>query len=730
MTRRRQRGTFQGKERLTPRRDAEVAGTSPSQDDAPFLEAVGTGSSSELPADQASVADGDHAVVEIETQLTDGAEYRYSEIAESEEIGAAEPAAGEIGVFPVRELDEEQGEVEVEPRSVAVPNGHERTADSTDAVTTPAEALPPQATGLSVEGALWILIAILAAGLRFGDLGRWPLSEREASLALAAWQASQGLHYLTNGFSPLLLNATDLLFLLFSATDSWARAASALAGLATISSLWLLRPLLGRGTVLGATVLMALSPSLLFFSRQAQPEALSLLFSLLVVAGITRYAESRRTRDAWLAGVALALGLASGPGFWSVLVAGAIFSAWRWRSNRAPRSGELPAEPETTLISNPQSPISTLRPLLPRLAVAGLAIFAAAATALGANPAGLGAAFDAPAQWIGAIMGEGSSMGLPFMLTVLLYELPIVILGIAGAAILIEEQPRWVGFLLVWAAVTLVPATVFNSNWAGGVAITALPLALLGGGALARIASRVQQYGRVETEGIYLALVGIIGGFLWLNLLRYLQDPRSLHLWLALAALLVLIAGLAMVWSMGGTGGLWRALGLTGAVLLPLVALRTAWMLAFVHGSDPREPLVAAQIPTHADLRNLALFLSDISNERLRERDTLPVSLQESLGAAPHWYLRDFRNLTLVASGAPSLPAAAASIPGAASAAVLGPDEEAPPGTIGSRYVIRPTWERPLLGRQPTIRWIITRDVQTGMGGQEAILYVQVPGTQ
>lgn len=591
----------------------------------------------------------------------------------------------------------------------------------------------PATSGPSVEAALWLLLGVVAAVLRLGDLGRWPLGEFEARLALIAAGPAVGGEALANldrGLSPLLLNATTLLFNLFSETDGLARAVSALAGIATVLSLWLLRPLIGRGVALGAALLIVLSPAMLFFGRQAQPEALSALFSLLLVAGVARFARSRQLRDAWLATIAMALGLATGPGFWSVLVAGVIFVGWLWyragrreTETRGQGAMETSGQAATLSLSLPPPPfslLSDLRPLVGRLVLGGLVLFVAAATALGTNPAGLGVAFDLPAQWLGAVFGRGPAMVLPFMLVLLLYELPIIILGITGAVLWVDREPGWVTFLLIWTAVTVVPATLFNSGWAGGVAMATLPLALLGGVALARIAEAIREFGRWEVEGVYLLLVAVIGGFFWLNIIAYLQTTQSLHLGLALAAVLVLVSGLSIIWSMGSGSGVLRALGLTAVLLLPVVSFRTAWMLAFMHGNDPREPLAAAQVPSDPDLRTLPSFLAGLSNERLRERYSLPVALQRSLGVAPHWYLRDFRELTLVEGSSAALP----------TAAVLSPDQPAPPGTIGSRYTLRSTWQWPNLAGQPLLRWIVVREVRAGLGVEDAILYVQVPDSR
>jgi hypothetical protein len=570
----------------------------------------------------------------------------------------------------------------------------------------------PKPEGPTVETLLWLALLLVAALLRFGDLGRWPLGEPEARLALAAWQGSEGVAHLSRGLSPLLLGVNTILFWVLAESDAIARLFPALLGTLALGALWLWRPLLGRGGALGAALLMALSPAQLFFSRWAGPEALSICFALLFLAGVARFGRWRSLNDVWLAAISLALGLTSGPGFWTMLVAGALWLGWlRFQASRLP---DDEAHPTWTTI---QQIMADLKPLAPRLAGTTVAIFVLAATGFGSNPTGLGAAFELPALWLRNLFAA-PAMLLPFTLVVLFYELPIVLLGITGAALWIDEEPNWTSFLLFWAATIAVPATLLNSGWAGGVALVALPLALLGGVALARLAQALLDEGQLDVEGASMGLAGVIGTFLWLNLLAYIHTAQVMHLWLAMASLLVLLTGLSVTWSMGGPRATIRTFGLFMAVLLLLTSFRTAWALSFDHASDPREPLAAALAPADPDVRNIPAFLTELSVDRLGQRNMLPVALQRSLGAVPHWYLRHFPKLTLVEGTSPDLPIVA----------VLGVTQPAPgEKAIGQRYALRPTWTWPNLVGQALVRWVVTRDIRDGLDTEDAILYVTVP---
>lgn len=605
--------------------------------------------------------------------------------------------------------DTEQEQTYLPPVATAptAPNGHEHEPLSPPAPLPVAEEAPD---GPSVETLLWLALLVAAALLRFGDLGRWPLGEHEARLALAAWQESEGFPHISRGLSPLLLGANDLLFWLFREGDALARALPALLGTLSLGVVALWRPLLGRGGTLGAALLVALSPSLLFFSRQATAEMPSIFFALTLLAGLLRFGRWQRPGDAWLAAISLALGLASGPGFWSLLGAGALWLGWlRVESRRHPEGTAATAW--ATLTGHAATlPAS-------RLVGGALATLIIAATGFGTNPAGLGAAFDLPAQWLTNLVAT-PPMILPFTLAVLFYELPIIILGILGAALWVEREPTWTTFLLLWAAVTIIPATLANSGWPGGVALVALPLALLGGVALARIGRALADAENLHAEMAFLGLALIVGGFLWLNLQTYIYTAETSRLWLALASGAVLISALTLAWSMNGTPAMLRALGAFAAILLVLTSLRTAWHLSFVRASDAREPLAAATLPSDPDIRNLPAFLRALSVDRLGQRDALAVAVQRSLGTAPHWYLRNFANLTIVEGSSPDLP----------EVALLDSMQPAPgPNAIGQRYALRPQWAWPGLRGQALVRWLITRNIREGLGAQDAILYVTVP---
>ncbi|MDQ4076991.1 MAG: glycosyltransferase family 39 protein, partial [Chloroflexota bacterium] len=450
--------------------------------------------------------------------------------------------------------------------------------------------------GLTLEVVLWIVLGAVALLMRLIDLGRWPLSESEAALALEAWRFVSGQPYQMVGapspevLSPLAFNLNALLFTLFGASDLTARVAQALGGVGLVLSPWLLRPLLGRGHALAMSLLLLLSPSVLFFSRHASGELWAALFSLLLVAAVARWYRWGEPSDAVLAAVALGVGLASGPGFWSLLAAGGIFYPF-WLRRERQKAREVTSEEQNdggvTVYSVNVDP----KDLLPYAPVA-IVTFLVAATGLFTNLQGLGAALNLPVEWARALFGAGPALVIPFLFVVWLYEALALLAGFIGGSLLAEKRPGWTAFSFTWAAVTLVPATLTNSGWSSGVLFVTVPLVLVGAATVVYIARAVAEEGSWQVEGFFVLLSLLLFVYFWLNLARYLAAPQPYNVLSLIAPIVILLVAAAFVGQSFGAQAMWRSLGLTLLLWLTIVSVASAWGVSVVRGADPREPLV------------------------------------------------------------------------------------------------------------------------------------------
>ncbi|MBN1399517.1 MAG: glycosyltransferase family 39 protein, partial [Anaerolineae bacterium] len=172
---------------------------------------------------------------------------------------------------------------------------------------------------VNIETALYVLLGVAALVLRLAALGRWPLSEGELTTALAAWRAAKGGLPQPSGYVPLLYDANLFLFALTRASDAAVRLLPALMGALLVIVPYGARDVLGRRGALMASLLLALGPTWLFFSRTAVGTIPAVLASAIVLVWGWRgwHAGSSRTM-AW-ALVALGLGLTAGPGIYTLI---------------------------------------------------------------------------------------------------------------------------------------------------------------------------------------------------------------------------------------------------------------------------------------------------------------------------------------------------------------------------------------------------------------------------
>ncbi|HLZ71172.1 MAG TPA: flippase activity-associated protein Agl23 [Dehalococcoidia bacterium] len=162
---------------------------------------------------------------------------------------------------------------------------------------------------LSLEAWLYIGLVLLAAVLRFTDLGARALHHDESLHATYSWYFATGKGYTHDPLmhGPLLFHMTALVYLLFGASDATSRFAPALFGTALVLVPLLLRPWLGRVGALTGAVFIAFSPSVLYYSRFVRNESWVAFFTLMLVVCLMRFRASQRERWLYLAAATLML---------------------------------------------------------------------------------------------------------------------------------------------------------------------------------------------------------------------------------------------------------------------------------------------------------------------------------------------------------------------------------------------------------------------------------------
>jgi predicted membrane-bound mannosyltransferase len=147
----------------------------------------------------------------------------------------------------------------------------------------------------------------LAAVLRFWELGIRTFHDDESIYALLSRKLADGggFEHVPELHGPLPIAATAAVFRVFGDSDATARLAPALAGVLLAALPFLFMRFIGRPGAVAASLLLAVSPSILYYSRFDGPDIYLAVFTLATAMVIWRYlaAPSR----GWLYLLALTL---------------------------------------------------------------------------------------------------------------------------------------------------------------------------------------------------------------------------------------------------------------------------------------------------------------------------------------------------------------------------------------------------------------------------------------
>ncbi len=187
-------------------------------------------------------------------------------------------------------------------------------------IAAPLPAEPVQRRALSLELRLsWELVAyasfiVVGAGMRFWDLGSRALHHDESLHGFYAYDIFLGRGY---EHSPLLHGPFQFFgmaltfFLSGGASDYVVRIMPALFGVALIVLPFFFRDRLGRVGALLASGLIALSPTLLYYSRFARNDIYVAVFTLGIVVCLWRYVDERKPLFLYLGAALLGLSFAT-----------------------------------------------------------------------------------------------------------------------------------------------------------------------------------------------------------------------------------------------------------------------------------------------------------------------------------------------------------------------------------------------------------------------------------
>ena len=512
----------------------------------------------------------------------------------------------------------------------------------------PGANVPP---AVSVETLLYLGICAVGLAVRLFQLGAWPLSASESQTALAAWLTVQGYRPDTWGMSSLLVYGTALGFVPLAASDATARLAPALVGAALVGLPWFLRDRLGRAGALAASLLLALSPSFLFFSRSLDGGIVTAAGGLGLLVCALRYVD--RPRRAWLYAGAACLTLlvmGEGSGWATIAVLGAGLA---WVTLRGGRSADwlgLAAAFRST-----------------RLLVFLAALLVLVSTGLLTNLGGLQhGLLDPLLAWLGGFLPGAATLPWSYHLTNLLAYEPLLVVfsAVAMGLLVYDTRPRrddeppesggrgFFAFLGLWTLASLIWTTVSAAKPASTILHVALPMALLAAWVIGRLVTAMAQSRLFSSGGVALAWtyfvmllavaavtnpVALFGGR-FETLERQIQVVQAVIVIALFGGLIAMAVWLAR-WV--GSRGAVLSLALTVLVVLGVFGIHSAWALAYF----PKETEPLAPEPASVEMRVLAGDLAAIA--RLAGESGIGITLEPGLAYPALWYLRDYRQVTL-----------------------------------------------------------------------------------
>lgn len=477
----------------------------------------------------------------------------------------------------------------------------------------------------SVSAITLILFVIsLAAALmmRLPVLAQMPLSVAESAEAWAVWRfwqaGSDGL--LLPISSPAYFTLTAVVSQLSGHNDAIARLVPALIGTAAALLPWLLHKRLGTIGAFVAAMLMAASPLHAAIARTAGGDAIALFSLLLLLTAVIQLHDTHHPRWQTIAAIALGLGFASSPlfygGLFTLLLATAV---QRW------------AEGGRWVLVDWK-----------KIGLIAAATFFLSSTLFLWYPAGIGAAAQLPATWLGsfALTAGLEQFFHPFFILVR-YETIALVLMVGALLWALRDERPFSLFLVYWMAATLFLLLVQQGNRDNAVLLTLPGFLLIGLKTEQLLAPRL-----VRGSWIAALAFGTFGAVLFVNLARYarmgtLDSDQFLAIWIGL---LLLLLGLLLLYFWQD----WQLTAVFQGALIAILAVTlflqwgTAWELSHLSANDPRERWV--DVGTSESVRTMAAVMRDLSDEFAKSESGITIA---SAVESPllRWYLRDFTQL-------------------------------------------------------------------------------------
>jgi predicted membrane-bound mannosyltransferase len=168
---------------------------------------------------------------------------------------------------------------------------------------------------ITAEHLGWLIVVAYTLVSRFAALGWRPMFPREAARALGEYALATGRAYPPAAAHRLgwIGFAQIGIFHAFGVSDSSAQMAAAIGALLLAAAVFALRGAIGRAGALGLAAMLALSPTLTYFSRSGTTASAAIALVMVAVAYAAALSRRPTAARAVGLGIALVLAISAGP---------------------------------------------------------------------------------------------------------------------------------------------------------------------------------------------------------------------------------------------------------------------------------------------------------------------------------------------------------------------------------------------------------------------------------
>lgn len=539
---------------------------------------------------------------------------------------------------------------------------------------------------ITIEHILYLAILIIAIGVRVAGIDDVPLSDFEANRAVQALQVSRGesTDFSPGPAYPLL---TGLIFYIFTDSNAYARIWPVIAGSCLVLFPYLIRSLIGRKAALILAFGLALSPTLVSFSRLAGTEIMAVGFAMMAIG----FAVNRKPIPA---GIFTGLTLLSGPGALQGLLGMGLAYLLGYILSR--RKALEPLSNDLQLELNSKALLTGF--------LSALVVFVAVGTLFLVFPTGLGSLTSIIPSYFNGWF-TFSEIGLPdILINLLIYNPVALVFGIMAIINAWRYKNGFVQWLSLWAGVSFLLAIIYPGKDIFSWVWFLIPLWALASTEIAKY-FRLDEAESLPSLGQAL-LIFLLMALGWINLAGLSmsggpQETDQLR-WAIIAGTIVLggittlLIGLG--WSVktaqqGLVWGLLLGFGFYGISLM--------WGLSQLRPNGELELIGVPPISGNA--KDLQETLGDLSEWRTGMRDTLDVVLTTSSPSLV-WEMRNWDKAQFL----PSVPIG--ELPSLIINSEDQPEPNLPIGYRGQDFAwwMTPGWEGALPDNWP--RWLVFRD--------------------